>query len=502
MLLQTSLTSRRKFLERSAWGFGSAFLLPSLLQSCMQDHNIPPVNPPRPPLLTVTDADIDWNDDAKTAVVAGIGMIPEVGEILGPLVDILWPSTKEDVWGQIKAQVEALIDQKIAAQVYIDVSNDLTGLYNDTSNYQSELNGGAAATILAYWVSADQQFSNSLPHFQSDGNQLPLLPLFGQFATMHLALLRDGALFGKNWGMNDTDVQNLAKRLNVTINTYYGYAADTFNKGRLDLANKTKTDYHLGEKFRTINKYDRQMTFTVLDFMNSWPFFSASQFPNGTTVELTREIYTDPYGTGDDSGAIVIDPLLPKQFPTQLSVWGGDRIQAVQVTYPAGSGPGGVTQTKRMGAGGGNLSTLTLSPENPINWLQVQYGSIVNGFQFFYADGSYSPQFGLGYVDPKNKPTETGWFTYANESLSSIHINGASNFYNSADLVVFGFQYRQLPTETLKAIRAIYVKSPKERSVADFTKAFPKVSIPANLINNELKAARQAYWAALKARVK
>ena len=110
MFLQTDLTTRRKFLERSALGFGSAFLLPSLLASCT-DHRIPP-SPDGPILFPpLKDDDIDWNDDSKIAVTTALSFIPGVGEILSAMVDIFWPGT--DVWSQIRGQVEALVDQKL-----------------------------------------------------------------------------------------------------------------------------------------------------------------------------------------------------------------------------------------------------------------------------------------------------------------------------------------------------------------------------------------------------
>lgn len=46
MLLPTNRPTRRKFLERSARGAGSVFLLPSLLGSCLTDHHIPTADEP------------------------------------------------------------------------------------------------------------------------------------------------------------------------------------------------------------------------------------------------------------------------------------------------------------------------------------------------------------------------------------------------------------------------------------------------------------------------
>ena len=97
MFLETRRMTRKQFLQRSAWGFGSAFILPSLLQSCMRDHDIPP--PGGDGDHPLFDLQFSWNDDAKIAVTSLIEMIPEAGDILGGLVDILWPSDQTDVWG-------------------------------------------------------------------------------------------------------------------------------------------------------------------------------------------------------------------------------------------------------------------------------------------------------------------------------------------------------------------------------------------------------------------
>src|SRR5215210_2889880 len=136
---------RRKFLQSSVLGAGSVLFSSVLLESCTK-YGIPlpggnphPVGNTPPPLPGLT---IDWNDAAKMAVVAGLKMIPEAGEFLGPLVDILWPSTKEDVWGEIKAQVETLVNQKIAAGVYQQVTEDLQGLKNQITLYRDEVKDG------------------------------------------------------------------------------------------------------------------------------------------------------------------------------------------------------------------------------------------------------------------------------------------------------------------------------------------------------------------------
>jgi hypothetical protein len=513
MFLQTVLTTRRQFLEHSLLGFGSALILPSLLASCT-DHRVP-ISPSGPtiPIPSLGDYSIDWNDAAKTAVTTGLEMIPEVGDILGALVDIFWPSTNEDVWSEIKAQVEALVDQKIAANVYQQVSEDLQGLNNSLTLYLNELKNGNASSILDQWISTRTVFVNALPHFQSQGYELPLLPLFGQFANMYLALLRDGVIKGKDWGRTDADQQQTAQDCITSINGFYAYTANVYNTGRFNLMKATKRNDSVCEPFRTVNTYDRQMTLTVLDFMDSWYYYDAIKYPNGAKVVLGREIYSNPFGSCDYSTNkdTIGLPTPPTQFPTNLTVWSGPRITAAQLTYPANSGPGSVTQTPRMGdLSRGSANIVNTSPSNPITKVRTLTGvyqgqyfqnALPGALQFQFNDGTTTGLVGdtggnLGAL------ADSGLFGYPNEALSSVYIHGANTELGGADCVVFGFQYWQSPATTLVAIGTFYVKSPNEHSAADFAKAFPKLGITEGVFTDALKAARKAYWAYMETRAK
>ncbi|GAB3279399.1 insecticidal delta-endotoxin Cry8Ea1 family protein [Larkinella harenae] len=477
-----------------------------MLQSCIKDHNFPsPGGAVIPPILPLGEGySIDWNDAAKTVITTGIEMIPEAGEILGPLVDIFWPKSGEDVWSQVKNQVIALVTSQITDEVYGRVTGNLAGLKNVSGNYLNEINNFNAIiqddptkdygkTLRDYWIDLSDDFDLYLPNFQEQGFELPLLGLFAQFANMHLSVLRDMVISGKKWGFTDKQVQDQATKLTASIQKYQSWVDEIGGIGRSRIVNSTKRNDHNCEPFRTVNHWDREMSFKVFYFRDAWPYFDATVYPNGSKDRLTREIYTDPMGTCDNSGNIVMATPTATQFPTNLSVWGGDRVNAVQLTYPANSGPGGVTQTKRMGANGGsNQGNLPISPNNPITLARVTFGDIVNSMQFVFNDGTTTNDFGGKFG------SQGAAWQYANMALSSMHINGVSGFYGSADCIVFGFQYWNSPAEALNAIRAIYIRSPKERSAADFAKALPHRTIPADLITNELRAARRAHWDYIK----
>ena len=333
-----------------------------------------------------------------------------------------------------------------------------------------------------------------------------LLPLFVQFGNLYIGILRDAVIAGQSWGRTDADHQQDIKDLQTMLTDFQQYSLEVYNTGRYGLQQKTPTDYHNCEPFRTLNAFDRQIYVTALDFSNLWPYLDVTKYPQGIPagVNPTRELYSDPFGSCDNSGAIVMPQPPPTQLPTNVTVWGGDRINSVQVTYPAGTGPGGATQTKR-GAGGGSTNkpyggSVDITPANPMVWGRPIWGSIVNALQLGFQDGTATLVFGGAYVDPINKPNDIGPVGYPLSVLSRIHINGASVFYNSADCVVFGYLYWEAPTDKLNALRDLYVRTPKERTAAELTRKLTSGVGAGNLITDELRAARKAYWAALKAR--
>ena len=61
---------------------------------------------------------MDWSYAAEQILAASLSSVPGVGALLGALVYIFWPSTGENVWDEIKAQVEALISQAMSQEVY------------------------------------------------------------------------------------------------------------------------------------------------------------------------------------------------------------------------------------------------------------------------------------------------------------------------------------------------------------------------------------------------
>ncbi|WP_187293461.1 insecticidal delta-endotoxin Cry8Ea1 family protein [Dyadobacter fermentans] len=507
------LMHRRKFIERSLLGAGGVLFTSAVLESCtLKDHVIP--NPNGPVIMPpIGEYELDVNDSIKTAIVTGLSMIPVAGEILGGLTEIFWPASKKDVWSEIRNQLDTYVSDKIANDDYTLVGTLLTGLGGSLDLYTKAIAAGDIADTAKQWDDTRNTFVTALPEFQWNGHELKLLPLFAHAVTMYLGLLRDGILYGKEWGFNDIKIQQLVTDLQDRITNYTAYVNGWTQNGAAALQAVTKVNKATCEPFKSLNAYDRTLKLSVLDFRDTWPYFDATVYPAGAKFESFREVYSDPFGSISNSSnnSPISLPSVPMQLPTNVTVWGYNRIDAVQLTYPTGTGPGGVTQTARMGdaAGGSNQAphggVFNLAINNPITKVRAYYAAyqktvgesdpIVGAMQFQFHDGTTTDLLGgLDKGAPGGWSMDTGLIGYDNNVLSSIYIHGIEKTIGSADCVVFGFQFWQSPQATFQAIGRLYITSPQERAATDFHSAFPHLGISAGSISNELKSAREAYW--------
>lgn len=532
MRLRPNLTNRRQFLGRSALGAGSLLLAPLLLDSCT-DHIIPDPNP-HPPLFPplLGDFQVDWDAALKTVTLAGLAEVPLVGGFLGPLADILWPGESQpNVWDQIKDKVEALIKQEIDASFYQQVSDKLSGLEQRVKFYRQALAENVSATNTSEWLNTRDAFGDAQTLFQDQTNSLLLLPLFAQYATLYLSVLRDTVIWAKfasfhgynspiQFDRNEAATQDDIKNLQDAIRDLTAHAYKVYNDGLKTLP----ANYD----FNTINPYNNQMVLTVFDYVDTWQYYDYTTYPfgavdsNGNPINtMPREIYSNYYG---ENPGLVYPPWVlspPTQLPSRITVWGYDRIDAVQVTYPDGGGPNGGNQTDRMGdKNGGQIDQhggdfYTNTPNSPGIITQVRIRSAqfvpqrndipcVYTLQFIYNNGAITNLCGGANYTADQDRIPNDLVNFPNHALSSVYIPGVSSYYgiNSANCILFGFKYWQAPAVTLNAIRVLYVKSPQEKSIADYAKAFPKLGITAALIDDELKETRKKYWAYIAAWVK
>jgi len=316
------------------------------------------------------------------------------------------------------------------------------------------------------WNVAQGHLLHDLPSFQSKGYEELLLPLFAQFANLHLLLLRDGAQFGTNWGWSNDAASRVRSQLAQAVASYSPYTQDNYDKGLKKVREKAPSNRHKTEPFNTVNGYQREMTLTVLDFMTMWSYLDLEKYPGPVDAILDREIYSDLVGTADDNRLVLPSP--PTQPIKTITVWGWDRIDAVKLDYPAGGGPDGVTSTGRRGnrSGGSNKppqgGVFDIAVTGPVTRVVARTGDIFNALFFDFEGGQRTGRMGGRYQGGKDSTWE-----YPGEILSSLRIMGVSKFYHSADAAVFGFKFPdgRVSDSSADVLRVIGTSAPPEATV-------------------------------------
>src|ERR1044071_4865416 len=411
---------------------------------------------------------VDWNNVALQAITAGLDQIPVVGDILSHLVFAFWPPSGEDVWAEIKQNVEALINQQFTEHECHSVQRKLgsaqasSGLIGNLNSYLlsvSPHNNNKMDPQQA-WGEAHEQFVNAQAAFQQSGIELLLLPLFAQFANMHLSLLRDGVQRG--WIAED--------RLHFRIGSYSDYANKWYQSGYKTRANENKG-------FNYLNEYIQAMQVSVMNFRETWPYFDPTRFPPPVKVSFTNQTYFTITGSlGRQSGDYTL-PAVPTDQITNIDVyWMSDLcddynfVLGTQVNYAD-------TQEPYSGVLVGNAvppvntpcdpnnddycyykNGAGVSADNPVVAVQGAYDTTGGTYSvnFIYKNGSST-----GEIPSQNQQDYPVSYNIAPPSgycLSSVWVPPDTFFAGSAVDMVFGFRY--IPDDLDQATaKALYVSS-------------------------------------------
>jgi hypothetical protein len=284
---------------------------------------------------------------------------------------------------------------------------------------------------------ARAQFETDLPHFQAEGYELLLLPLFVQFANLHLALLRDGALFGVAWWSAEL-AQLEETKLQTTTQTYGAWVQKWYATGLAAVPLPGDTDKRF-ENWQTQNTYTRQMTFAVLDHAYYWPFFDPGVHPAGTPVAPpTRTIYSDAIGSPYNTGIVL--PVPPIEPITAINIWAWNTLDDIQDQY--GGVPGPRQGDQPSGTFGGSLELPygwagpVDTDKNPIVEVSGQAWDRPNTVQLSFKDGTSTNVCGTSIPFTAYNYS----YSYPGHVLGSIIIMGTYPGDGTADCMVLGFR--------------------------------------------------------------
>ena len=374
---------------------------------------------------------VDDQQRLREILLAALGEVPEAGGLLSALTGFLW-NPSENIWDEIKAEVEALIEEDLAKYDEKEIQEDLDGLKQVVDDYQQQIADGNLTTIATDWQICKNLFDLQLPHFQRDDYQLQLLLLFVQYANLYFALLRDGVQFGASWGWNSAQIATALTTLTSDVTSFQQYVENVIAVAVQNKQAATASDKHTVDPFATVNAYERLLTFYASDVARMWQYFIPHSVP--PNPPFYRQVCSDPVGSSDDSGSDVAMRPFPGMPITGVRIWADSgAVYAAQLQY-GGSVLGPVDGNTDRGAA--NLppfgGSFTVSDDNPITAVLVAAGDHIQGVQFQFKDGTTSQAFG-------NCNGAAPLDNYG-EMVSDFYIASSSVFFNlSAACLIVGY---------------------------------------------------------------
>ncbi|WP_190325353.1 insecticidal delta-endotoxin Cry8Ea1 family protein [Bacillus cereus] len=229
---------------------------------------------------------------------AGLGTIGGIVGLFSEALKWLWPNKTTDTWAVFIQEVEELINQKVTEAIVNKALAELKGLGDLIEEYiillekweQNAPDLTIEELLRNKFINLNDFFIQNMPSFGVLGYEVPLLTVYAQAANLHLTVLRDADLLGKQWGMDSKVIEyyyDLQKRKTAE---YSDYCVKWYNSGLDRLKGSDAMSWY------NYNKFRREMTLMVLDIVALFPNHDARMYHMETTAELTRMVYTDPLG--------------------------------------------------------------------------------------------------------------------------------------------------------------------------------------------------------------
>ncbi|MEB8675600.1 insecticidal delta-endotoxin Cry8Ea1 family protein [Bacillus cereus] len=250
------------------------------------------------PFVSVSTIQMGIGIAGKILGNLGVPFAGQVASLYSFILGELWPKGKSQ-WEIFMEHVEELINQKISTYARNKALADLNGLGDALAVYHESLeswvenrnNTRARSVVKNQYIALELMFVQKLPSFAVSGEEVPLLPIYTQAANLHLLLLRDASVFGKEWGLADSEISTFYNRQVERASDYSDHCVKWYNTGINNLRGTN------AESWVRYNQFHKDMTLMVLDLVALFPSYDTLVYPIKTTAQLTREVYTDAIGT-------------------------------------------------------------------------------------------------------------------------------------------------------------------------------------------------------------
>lgn len=243
-------------------------------------------------------------NDVKAVLSWALGNIPYIGGFLSMLLGLLWPNSQVDVWDEILKKLEKLIDEKIEDAIYSLIKSKLPGLEEAMMLYLQTVKTGDKLVISEQFIASNTVITVASSVFKNPDYEWILLPLFGIFSHIHISLLREGVIHGRDWGWNDAVYNEYVDLTTATIAQYTHYLHAVADRQEVKLKSNAPTSpgQHMTDITNYWNKFGTLKTFYVSDIAEILKYMDPIIYPNPVSKKDMDfdDVFTPAVGTADD----------------------------------------------------------------------------------------------------------------------------------------------------------------------------------------------------------
>ena len=396
----------------------------------------------------------DLNNSARIMLKFAASQVPGAGFALAPLVELLWPGAANNnvQWDDMREYVDKQIGAAIDQQLKDHLDAVLTGLRGVLHNYDIALQSKDATLIKDNFVTTLDQLTKAAPEFAPPTRPNLVLPEYTQIYTFLLQVLRDGVVRGASFGLpqlviDDLDQQFKSDKVAADEHLKTQYGAD-----HAQVPQPPPGDKHYNVKLFNANQnLDLALVPTTFDQSYYWFYMDPDRFPRPVTpYPDVRTLWSQAYGYMDPANGTPSVSGDPKDELTHLTAWGGDRLDAIQLTYgsdlgPRMGAPGGSDGENSSGEKLGGSFALGNSPDSrgQITTVYGTYGDAQQAVGFkFTKNGTTTDSGQLTLNEPHDITPNSYSLSLPGEELGNVQIMGAfPQPFNSAGSTIWGFRY-------------------------------------------------------------
>lgn len=389
---------------------------------------------------------LDLNNFLRVVLANAVGQTPGLGFVLGAMIELLWPVSPGNnvTWDQMREYVDQRINQAIDQQTKETLNAKLTGLSRVLHNYDVALQDPSnPAFIRENFVSALNLLVYDAPAFAPSTRPYLVLPEYTEIYNFLLAQLRDGIVSGPSFGIPPVAVEDYKRQIAADIQTATNHLNAQAAQARNNVPRPPSGPNFNVQLFSAQQNLDLALVPATFDQAFYWKYTNPVTYPNPVHPVDTRALYSPAYGYMPNNGTPSVSGN-GKARINHLTVWGYDRLDAIQLIYGSVTEPkmGGNGGTTTPPAGGSFALGSSFGTRGDITRVYGYAGDVQQGLGFIFTKNGVTTDSGkMTYNKPGNPPYNYS-LELPDEVLGYVKIMGVfPSPYNSAASTIWGFRY-------------------------------------------------------------